>query len=121
MKNEFYNSHWICTGVPKDKNHVYWRRLFERERTSRYVPVSHYIDIATAEYFIMEDNKYYKGEYDDDWLRDSCHVFYCGCMLRGIDAETFKKVGDDKYEDKNGSYTTGELYKLRVTDEEVTE
>jgi hypothetical protein len=109
------------TGVPKDKNHVYWRRLFERERTPRYVPVSHYIDIATAEYFIMEDNKYYKGEYDDDWLRDSCHVFYCGCMLRGIDAETFKKVGDDKYEDKNGSYTTGELYKLRVTDEEVTE
>ena len=54
-------------------------------------------------------------------MHDACHVFYCGCMLRGIDAETFKKVGDDKYEDKNGSYTTGELYKLRVTDEEVTE
>ena len=109
------------TGVPKDKDHVYWRCLFERERTSRYVPVSHYIDVATAEYFIEEDNKYYLGEYDEDWLRDSCHVFYNGCMLRGIDAGSFKKIGNNKYEDKNGTYTTGELYKLRVTDEEVTE
>ena len=109
------------TGVPKDKDHVYWRCLFERERTSRYVPVSHYIDVATAEYFIEEDNKYYLGEYDEDWLRDSCHVFYNGCMLRGIDAGSFKKIGDNKYEDMYGTYTTGELYKLRVTDEEVTE
>ena len=108
------------TGVPKDQEHVYWRRYFERERGSRYVPVSRYIDVATAEYFIQSDNNSWR-EYDEKWIRDSHHVFLNGCMLRGIDVETFKWIGYDKYQDKNGTYDLSELFELRIKDEEITE
>ena len=108
------------TGVPKDQEHVYWRRYFERERGSRYVPVSRYIDVATAEYFIQSDNNSWR-EYDEKWIRDSRHVFLNGCMLRGIDVETFKWIGYDKYQDKNGTYDLSELFELRIKDEEITE
>ena len=108
------------TGVPKDKEHVYYLCFFDKERGSRYVPVSRSIDVATAEYFIEGDVRSW-SEYDEDWIRDSRHVFYNGCMLRGIDVETFKKIGYEKFQDKNGTYSLSDLYKLRVTDDEINE
>ena len=48
-------------------------------------------------------------------------MFYNGCMLRGIDVETFKKIAYDKFQDKNGTYSLSDLSKLRVTDDEINE
>lgn len=78
------------TGVPKDKNHVYIYTYISEENTSRYIPMSDSIDIATAEYFIPNDDTTLVF-YDDDWIRDSRHVFHNGHLLQGANPKTFKK------------------------------
>ena len=114
------------TGVPKDKDHVY---LQSYSSYSRLIPVSHYIDVATAEYFIhiIQPDNNSLSDYDEDWIRDSRHVFLEGFILRGIDVETFKRISYNEYQDKNGSYKSrdlyelGDIYKLRVKREKEVE
>lgn len=78
------------TGVPKDRNHVYIYTYISEENASRFIPMSDSIDIATAEYFIPNNDTTFVF-YDDDWIRDSCHVFHNGHLIHGANPATFKK------------------------------
>ncbi len=53
------------TGVPKVKDHVYYRCYFEIERGSRCISVPHYIDVTKTEYVIQSDNNSL-SEYDEN-------------------------------------------------------
>ena len=77
-------------GTPKDANHVYyWYR--DGKGVSEYRPVEDGVDVATAEYFVKIENSLH--EYDEEWIRDSKHMYYMG---RRIDDDSVKVV-DGRY------------------------
>ena len=77
-------------GTPKDANHVYyWYR--DGKGVSEYRPVEKGVDVATAEYFVKIENSLH--EYDEEWIRDSKHMYYMG---RRIDDDSVKVV-DGRY------------------------
>lgn len=90
------------TGVPKDSQHAFMLK-YENNR-SCLCPIDN-IDVASAEYFILNDclSDNARVYYDTDWVRDKNHVFHNGRML-DVASNAFCKVGKAWYADKNYIY-----------------
>ncbi len=109
--------HFGKNGIPKDQYHVFVHDLWY------YYPSSCNIDPATAEFFVQQPLDFdYRTEkvklyWNDDWMRDSRHVYYYEQRV-DVDRATFRWLAGSEWFSEQGEWYVDKnfVYTIRRTE-----